>query len=275
MNYYGYLEAEMDNKSLAEIIETGKSEFVSNALENEYLIAHDMNGTPVYFKCKEGKLVPVKYNALKSEMMDAIKPLNEQQYCAFDMLMDKSIPIKLITGRFGSGKSLACIAYALGAVERGEFDKIIFVRNNVQLKDTENLGALPGDALDKTLPYVMPFADHCGGVDGLMGLIEADKIEVIPLGFLRGRSIRNAIIYSMESENLTKEQIQLIMGRVDKGSILLMDGDVKQRDRASFEKSKGLEIMIDRLKGNKNFGYINLVKSERSEVAALADLLDD
>ena len=53
-----------------------------------------------------------------------------------------------------------------------------------------------------------------------------------------------------------------------------MDGDIKQRDRVSFEKSHGLEIMVDRLSGNPNFGYVKLEKSERSEVARLADKLD-
>ena len=171
--------------------------------------------------------------------------------------------------------TMAIIDAALEAVNNGDFDKIIYIRNNVQVRDTDNLGALPGDEYEKMLPYLMPFADHCGGVEGLKRLIDEDKLEVIPLGFLRGRSIRNAILYSMESENLTKEHIQLIMGRVDEGSQLLMDGDIKQRDRAAFEKSKGLETMIERLKGHKKFGYINLVKSERSEVAAMADLLDD
>lgn len=50
--------------------------------------------------------------------------------------------------------------------------------------------------------------------------------------------------------------------------------DFKQRDRLSFEKSQGLETMVERLRGNRLFGYVHLVKSERSEVAALADLLD-
>ena len=105
-------------------------------------------------------------------------------------------------------------------------------------------------------------------------LIEEGKLETIPLAFLRGRSLRNSIIYSMESENLTKEHIQLLMGRVDEGSELWLDGDIKQRDKLAFEKSKGLETMIERLAGNKYFGYIHLLKSERSPVAALADLLD-
>lgn len=191
-----------------------------------------------------------------------------------DLLLRKDIPVKLITGKFGSGKSLLCITAALQAVQRGEFEKIIFVRNNVQVKDTDALGALPGSVMEKTLPYVMPFADHCGGVEGVQMLIEQGKLEVIPLGFLRGRSIRNAILYSMESENLTKEHIQLIMGRIDEGSQLWMDGDLKQRDRQIFEKSAGLELMVERLKGNPLFGYVHLIKSERSKVAQLCDLMD-
>ena len=203
-----------------------------------------------------------------------MKPRNPQQYCAMDLLKQKDVPLKLITGNFGSGKSMMCIIGALELLEEGAFDKIIFVRNNVQVKDTDPWGALPGDLYSKSLPYLMPFCDHCGGIDGVERLINDGKLEVIPLAFLRGRSIRNSIIYSMESENLTKEHIQLIMGRVDEGSQLWMDGDIKQRDKVAFEKSQGLELMIDRLKGNKLFGYVHLVKSERSEVARLCDLLD-
>jgi PhoH-like ATPase len=64
------------------------------------------------------------------------------------------------------------------------------------------------------------------------------------------------------------------MGRVDEGSALWIDGDVRQRDRVAFEKSKGLETMIDRLKGEPLFGYVHLVKSERSATARLADKLN-
>ncbi len=190
------------------------------------------------------------------------------------MLHDKDSTVKLITGTFGTGKSLLCIAAALEAIERGKFEKIVFIRNNVQLKNTDNIGFLPGTEFDKTLPYVMPLADHCGGIEGIKYLIEEGKLEVIPLGFLRGRSIRNSILYSMESENLTKQHIQLILGRIDEGSQLWMDGDIRQRDRIVFEKSQGLETLVERLQGNPLFGYIHLLKTERSETAALADLLD-
>ena len=65
------------------------------------------------------------------------------------------------------------------------------------------------------------------------------------------------------------------MGRVDEGTQLVMDGDFKQKDRTIFERSQGLETMVERLAGNEYFGYVNLKKSERSKVAQLADLLDD
>lgn len=199
-------------------------------------------------------------------------PEQEEMVCLY---VDNKEHLFLTNDYLVTHNTLACIDFAIQAIETGKFEKIVFVRNNVQVANTDSLGALPGDELEKTLPYVMPFADHCGGKDGLMRLIHDERLEVIPLAFLRGRSIRNAIIYSMESENLTKEQIQLIMGRVDEGSILVMDGDIKQRDKAAFEKSMGLERMVSALKGNKLFGYIHLVKSERSEVSALADLLDE
>ena len=99
-------------------------------------------------------------------------------------------------------------------------------------------------------------------------------LEVIPLGFLRGRSIRNAIIISSEAENLTKEHIQLLIGRVDEGSNLWLDADLRQRDRVVFERSAGIETMIERLTGEELFSYVHLVKSERSKTAELADKLN-
>lgn len=270
--YLGYKKISAADKDLAELYENSFNG--DSLLENEYMIVEDQGKTIDYFVKKEGELKRVIFPSLGNGFTGAMKPRNPEQYCAMDLLKDDSVPIKLITGSFGSGKTMMCIIAALDAIQRGDFERIVFIRNNVQVRDTDSLGALPGGEFEKTLPYVMPFADHCGGEEGIVHLMRQGQLEVIPLAFLRGRSIRNSIIYSMESENLTKEHIQLIMGRVDEGSQLWMDGDIKQRDRASFEKSQGLETMIERLKGNKLFGYVHLVKSERSEVARMADLLD-
>lgn len=270
--YLGYQNLDVTEEELANLYDGSfKCNFL---LENEYIIARKDDKVVDYFVKKGDSLKRVGFPSLGNGFTGTMKPRNPEQYCAMDLLKDKDVPLKLITGSFGSGKTMMCIVAALDAVQRGDFDRIVFVRNNVQVKDTDSLGALPGGEFEKTLPYVMPFADHCGGEEGIIHLMQQDRLQVIPLAFLRGRSIRNSIIYSMESENLTKEHIQLIMGRVDEGSQLWLDGDIKQRDRVSFERSQGLETMIERLKGNKLFGYVHLIKSERSEVARMADLLD-
>lgn len=242
---------------------------------NEYLVLQDTNGNIIdKYRQYPDKLERVNYKTIGDSFTGIIKPRNLQQELAFDMLKDKSTTIKLITGTWGTGKTMALVVAALEAVRAGKFDKIIWVRNNVQVKDTDNLGALPGDAYDKLLPYLMPFADHAGGTEGVLRLVENEVLEVIPLGFLRGRSIRRAIIISSEAENLTKEHIQLLMGRVDEGSNLWLDADLRQRDRIIFERSAGIETMIERLTGEELFGYIHLVKSERSKTAELADKLN-
>lgn len=272
--YTGYQELVLTDDQLCQLYNEGRVDDYS-FLENEYLIVRN-EGNEVIDKmvCHDGKLEKVKYTTFKNYYTGALKPRNEHQEVAFEMLKNPDITIKLITGTWGTGKTLALVVAALDAVQRGEFDKIVWVRNNVQVKDTDQLGALPGEAYDKLLPYLGPFMDHVGGEDGVKLLIEHGQLEVIPLGFLRGRSIRKSIIMCSEAENLTKEHLQLLLGRVDEGSALWLDGDVRQRDRAAFEKSKGLETMIDRLKGEGLFGYVHLVKSERSATARLADKLN-
>jgi PhoH-like ATPase len=169
---------------------------------------------------------------------------------------------------------LCLCAAAVEQINKGKYDKIVWVRNNIEVKDTTPLGALPGSEWDKLAPFVGPLADHTGGEEGLRKLIEEDKLNVVHLGYLRGRDLRNCIIMCSESENMTKEHLQLLLGRVGEGSALWLDADIKQRDKLVFEKSAGIETMVERLKGNPLFGYVHLVKSERSAASRLADLLD-
>ena len=274
VKYTGYTEIELTDEQYNEVYATQK--LAGHIFhENEYVLAVNEYGEVLDKFCyQDGKLRPVKFVTFSNAYTGKLKPRNVHQELAFDMLKDKTSTVKLVTGTWGTGKTMSLVVAALEAVEKGEFEKIIWVRNNVQVKDTDQIGALPGDEHAKLLPYLGPMMDHVGGADGIDLLIGHGQLEVIPLAFLRGRSIRNAIIISSEAENLTKEHIQLLLGRVDTGSNLWMDADLKQRDRAVFEKSAGIETMIDRLKDEKLFGYVHLVKSERSETARLADKLN-
>ena len=277
MDYKGYVEVQFDNDRLAHFY-NNKDVYAElfDLKENQYFLVCDSSGAVVDKYCfQNGELRQVMFHKLGGTYTGTIKPRNPQQVCLFDMLKDKTSKIKLVTGRFGSGKTMAMTTAALELIERGKFDKIVWVRNNVSVKDAPEIGYLPGTEIDKLMPYVMPLADHAGGEEGIKKMLENGTLEVIPLGHLRGRSLRNSIVFCSECENLTRQHLQLLMGRIDEGSQLWLDGDTKQRDRAIFEQSAGLERMVDRLAGNKLFAHIHLEKSERSEVAALADLLDD
>lgn len=277
MDYKGYIDVQFDDEHLARFY-NNKEVYAElfELKENEYFLVSDASGEIVDKYCfQNGEMRQVQYHKLGGNFTGAIKPRNPQQACLFDMLKDKASKIKLVTGRFGSGKTIAMTTAALELIERGKFDKIVWVRNNVSVKDAPEIGYLPGTEIDKLMPYVMPLADHAGGEEGIKKMLENGTLEVIPLGHLRGRSLRNSIVFCSECENLTRQHLQLLMGRIDEGSQLWLDGDTKQRDRQIFEKSAGLERLVERLAGNKLFAHVHLEKSERSEVAALADLLDD
>lgn len=273
--YTGFKDIVLTNPNDINALYDPKTNETFGCLENEYLIARDEKEEVIdLFKCKDGRLAQVPYKAIESKFAGKIKPRNIQQKLGIDMLYDTDTTIKILTGKFGTGKDLLMSSAAIDLIEKGYFDKLVYVRNNIEVKNSKPIGHLPGSSNEKLLPFAMCLADHVGGVDGLSYMIEKGIVEVVHLGFIRGRDIKNSIILCSEAENLTKEHIQLLIGRVGEGSNLWINGDFKQTDLAIFERNNGLMTAIDRLKGHPRFGYVKLLKTERSETAAMADLLD-
>lgn len=273
--YTGFKDIVLTNPNDINVLYDPKTNETFGCLENEYLIARDEKEEVIdLFKCKDGRLAQVPYKAIESKFAGKIKPRNIQQKLGIDMLYDTDITIKILTGKFGTGKDLLMSSAAIDLIEKGYFDKLVYVRNNIEVKNSKPIGHLPGSSNEKLLPFAMCLADHVGGVDGLSYMIDKGVVEVVHLGFIRGRDIKNSIILCSEAENLTKEHIQLLIGRVGEGSNLWINGDFKQTDLAIFERNNGLMTAIDRLKGHPRFGYVKLLKTERSETAAMADLLD-
>lgn len=270
--------------------------------ENEYLIVRATDGSTTFYCYENGQLrkftggsiktvkdttpVPLEEPKSKQEGKQRsstqkyskgkniiITPRNEEQVCAFDLMKDASKTVKLLTGTWGTGKTLILVSAALEALKAGRFKRIVWIRNNVDVKDTKDLGALPGEVIDKLLPFLGPFIDHAGE-NSVRTMLNKGTLVVEPLQSLRGRNFDDTLIMCSEAENLTKEHIQLIIARAAEGSEVWFDADNRQRDKASFEKSKGIETLIERFAGQKLFGYVHLVKSERSATAAMADLLN-
>lgn len=260
------------------------SEFYSNMdintyglLENEYVVVlNHETGQPVdRYKWQDGKYKPVVRKQVDSNAIGKIRPKNIEQSCAMDMLLDDSITVKSMTGGFGTGKSYLACACAFNLIQQGRYDKIMWIRNNIEVKDSNSIGFLKGDFYDKMIVWAMPMADHLGGKEMLDMYVNRGQIEVEHLGFLRGRDIKNTIVFCSEAEHLTREHVQLLLGRIADGSCLILEGDCRQIDKKAFEVDNGLQAAISKLRGNRLFGYVHLSESVRSETAKLADLLND
>lgn len=215
---------------------------------------------------------PLKYKEIRNPYIEeTIKPRNLEQKMAFHLLQNQDIKVKLLTSAWGSGKTLIALSYALEKVSRGDYAKLVFVRNNIVVADTHDIGFLPGDMRDKMAIWGAPLADHLGGPEMLDKLIDDGVIEIYPLSHMRGRSIVNSIVLCDECENMTDKLVTFLMSRIEKDSEIIFCGDVAQIDHKKFEKNNGIKAMLTSLSGDPLFGTVKLLKSERGPVAALCD----
>lgn len=215
---------------------------------------------------------PLRYKDIRNPYLDeVVKPRNLEQKMAFHLLQNSDIKVKLLTSAWGSGKTLIALSYALEKVNRGDYKKLVFVRNNIVVADTNDIGFLPGDMRDKMSIWGAPLADHLGGQEMLDQLIDEGVIEIYPLSHMRGRSICNSIVLCDECENMNDKLVTFLMSRIERDSEIIFCGDVAQIDHRKFEKNNGIRAMLRSLSGDPLFGTVKLLKSERGPVAALCD----
>ncbi len=276
LDYKGYIEYTFPTEQDMAIFYENVTDNILGLKTNQYALLYSPDGNLVdRVKWNGEKYVAVTYRTINNDWFQKIKPRNVEQELAFDLLQDKNTLVKLITGKMGSGKTFLCACHAINGLKSNKFDRIVWIRNNVIVRNVPDIGALPGTALEKLIDYCMPLADALGGKEGLMSLISFGKVEIIPLGTIRGRDIKNSCIIVSEAENLTKDHLQLILGRVGEGSVLYLDGDIRQVDKPVFENDNGIVAAVEKLAGNELFGYVDLQQVERSKVAMLTDLFYD
>ncbi len=276
MNIYnGYKEIVFTDEQFSQIYTDGRvGDYIFK--ENEYVIAKNEDEEIVdKFICKGGRLERVPFQTLKNNYLGVVKPRNPQQELVVDLLLDPDAKIKVVKGVYGSGKDYLMLSAALQLVEKGKFDKIVFVRPNVSVRGLPDIGALPGTADEKLSWTLAPLWDKVGGEEGVAMMLNEKILESVPLLFIRGRSFEKSIIYMTEGQNMTTEIAKLVIGRIGEGSELWINADTHQTDKKMFDEDNGVTKMIDRLSGNKLFGYVYMPKTERSSVAELATLLDD
>lgn len=274
--YTGYRELTLTDKEIEEFYKDRKSlsDLYVGLYQNQYVILKDEKENPFFYgRYDNNELIEIPFPVTKSNY-GTIKPRNPEQYCAMDLLKSRAIKVKVIRGVYGSGKDMLMLHEALSLIEKEIFQRIIYVRPPVTVANVPDIGYLPGDMIQKLYWTLGPIYDKVGGDSGIQSLIQQEKLEIAPLNFIRGRSFENSIVYMSEGQNSTTEIVKLLLGRIGEGSELWINADTHQVDRKVFESDNGITRMVNVLRGNPLFGFIYLPKTERSEVARLADLLD-
>lgn len=263
--------------------------------ENEFIIVKDLtqpkknrNGEDdfevIYIGINKGGKIeqintPKIFNdiIINNQWSGTIKPRNPEQICLCYALSNEDISIIYAGGGFGLGKTMLINNYALSRLERGEIRKIVYVPNNAFVANSMELGALPGTAFDKTLPLLGGLVDIVG-IDEVTRMIQEETLEVVPIGYMRGRNFEDCLIIVNEAQNLDEDQVKLLIGRVGERSRILFDGSLKQVDSTIFRNKSGLKLLLtisNHPEYSKKFATVKLRTVERSKTAQIADYLDN
>jgi len=177
-------------------------------------------------------------------------------------------------GPAGTGKTFMAVAFAVSALTSKEVDRIVLCRPAVEAG--ENLGFLPGDLKDKVDPYLAPFYDSLGemiSISKYKPLIADKVIEIIPLAFMRGRTLNNAFMILDEAQNATKTQMKMFLTRLGNNSKAIITGDTTQIDLPNNVKS-GLVEVVDLLKNIDGIGFAHLTSKDVVRHKLVREIID-
>ena len=189
-----------------------------------------------------------------------IKSKSKNQNLVVESILNHDL--SFVIGPAGTGKTFISIVMALRALKKKSVKKIILSRPAVEAGET--LGYLPGDLKEKLDPYLQPL------YDGLRQLISKEKlnryfddniIEILPLGYMRGRTLNNSFVILDEGQNVTKSQMKMFLTRMGLGSKFVVTGDITQIDLSKKSDSS----LHDTLKVLKNIKGVNTVLLDDSD----------
>ena len=190
----------------------------------------------------------------------AIVARSKGQYSYIDTVNNNDIVLSI--GPAGTGKTYIAVAFAIAALENSEVDKIILCRPAVEAG--ESLGFLPGDLKEKVDPYLTPLYDALGDImpkQKLKIVLSDGTIEIVPLAYMRGRTLNNAFMILDEAQNATPMQMKMFLTRLGVNSKAIITGDITQID-LPMKTDSGLIQVVKILKGIDGIGFVNLTESD-------------
>ena len=190
--------------------------------------------------------------------------LNEEQRLAKQVILDNTVTI--LKGQAGSGKSLLAAQVALDMLFKKDIDKVIITRPTVEA--AASIGFLPGSKEDKLAPFTAPVFDNMYRLynkEKIDKLVEEGKIEICPLGFMRGRNFSDCLVLVDESQNITHDQMRLVLGRICKGSKMILCGDSSQIDLKE-KKTSGFDFICKNFTDVPKFAVVVLKQNHRDPI---------
>lgn len=247
---------------------------------NEYaIVSSDGNSTlTTKYNAKTNRLEAI--DTLKRDVW-GLRPMNEEQECAMDLLLRDDIKLVTFIGQAGTGKTLLTLTAGLQKVfDEATYKKILVSRPIMPLG--KDIGFLPGSKEEKIYHWMQPIYDNLeflcennagekGGQEAKNWILDSEKIEMEAVTYIRGRSLANTYIIIDEAQNLTPHEAKTIISRAGKGTKVIMTGDPSQIDNPYLDKdSNALTYIVSRFKNHPIYGHIRMLKTERSQLAAVA-----
>ena len=220
----------------------------------------------LYFNNKYGNEVLVEDREVWN-----VAPRSQYQKAAMELIMNDDIDLVTIQSEAGFGKTFIALAAAFDQVfEKKKYKKIFVFKANIEIGN--ELGFLPGDVNEKMYPYFRPIQDLMEKLHDLriansawedpqaMKLeLNRRKIEMLPINFLRGMNVDDAIVLIDEVQNLSRDELRTVLSRMGENVKVICTGDVRQIDNMHLNQdNNGLNWLVRLLKGQDNYGHVVL-----------------
>ena len=245
---------------------------VSNSLKflvNKFLITNLIEKNDIIYSVKNGMFEMEEKNKNNIRPLDqviktskrSVMPRSKKQSDYLKALLNEDIVISL--GPAGTGKSYLAVAVAVTMLMEKKIERIILSRPAVEAG--EKLGFLPGDMKDKIDPYLRPLYDalyDLFGYEKIQRKIETGEIEIAPLAFMRGRTLKNSFAILDEAQNASLTQIKMFLTRIGENSKLVINGDPSQVDLVNKSHSG----LVESKKILKNIKEIKFIEFDHNDV---------
>ena len=277
--YAGYSTLDASSDTLEALLRDRELQWNEQLLPNHFMVLRDRAAAEHLLARYDAETGVLRFVDHKMPSVAGVRPLNDEQRMAFEVLLDPNVNLVSLVGKAGTGKTLLALAAGLRmTLEDRLYSRVLVSRPVIPLG--KDIGYLPGAKNEKLSHWMEPLFDNLEyvlsvykkqNIKNAEQLISNRVIELEALSYIRGRSLPGQFIIIDEAQNLSPHEIKTIVSRAGEGSKVVLTGDPYQIDSPYLDaNSNGLSFLVETFKGQDVFGHVTLTRSERSRLAELA-----